>query len=294
MLDVERRFVAQARGLLVQVLAKRQRRALLGEQLAISKGFADFLTETAAKGEGSALDAGLAKLEAAGLAMEIRQLEAGETALIGELKPLIGLHAGTSLQVSGRLPDPSLPTPAVDPTKRPDFRVATLNAQAARQGLALEQARRYEDVEGGVFGAARRAEDAPEGLEDELMVGVRFEFALPLWDRNEGAIEEARARRQRMDKEAVALGRSIRLEAEAARAEMAEWLRQIEEIDQSLLPMADAQRDLAERSYREGRCEIESVLRSREKRLQLALARLDALSEFHLARTRHDAALGNL
>jgi hypothetical protein len=35
------------------------------------------------------------------------------------------------------------------------------------------------------------------------------------------------------------------------------------------------------------------VFRSREKRLDLANSRLDALRQFHLARVRHDAALGN-
>jgi len=39
--------------------------------------------------------------------------------------------------------------------------------------------------------------------------------------------------------------------------------------------------------------DIQTVFRSREKSLQLASTRLDALREFHLARVRHEAALGN-
>ena len=49
---------------------------------------------------------------------------------------------------------------------------------------------------------------------------------------------------------------------------------------------------LAEDAYRNGQGEIQSVLRSREKRLQLSAAKLDALREFHLARVRHESALG--
>ena len=78
---------AKAREALVKVLSTRQRRELLREQIDVSKQFADFLSEIAAKGEGSALDAGQAKLEATSLSMEIRQLDASETALLGELKP---------------------------------------------------------------------------------------------------------------------------------------------------------------------------------------------------------------
>jgi cobalt-zinc-cadmium efflux system outer membrane protein len=290
--EVERLIIAKAREAVVKVLATRQRRDLLREQVGVSKEFANFLSEIAAKGEGSALDSGQAKLEATSLAMEIRQLDAGETALVGELKPLLGMRPGESLSVSGSLPSPSLPSVAADPARRPDFQAAKLNAQAAAQGVALEQARRYDDVEGGLFAAAERTEDAPEGYENEAIIGLRFKIALPFWNKNEGAIQEAEARKERTEKEAIALGRGIRLEAEAARAEMAEWTRLIGEIDSTLLPLADEQSKLAEDAYRNGQGEIQSVLRSREKRLQLSAAKLDALREFHLARVRHESALG--
>jgi cobalt-zinc-cadmium efflux system outer membrane protein len=114
---------------------------------------------------------------------------------------------------------------------------------------------------------------------------------LPFWNKNEGAIQEAQAKKIRKEKEAIALGRGIRLEAEAARAEMQEWAKMIGEINDTLLPLADEQTKLTEDAYRNGQGEIQSVLRSREKRLQLAAARLDALREFHLARVRHETAL---
>lgn len=290
--EVERQIIAKAREAVVKVLATRQRRELLREQVGVSKEFSQFLSEIAAKGEGSALDAGQAKLEATGLSMEIRQLDASETALVGELKPLLGMRPGESLNVSGSLPSPSLPSVAVDPARRPDFQAAKLNAQAAAQDVALEQARRYDDVEGGLFAAAERTEDAPEGYKNEAIIGFRFKVALPFWNKNEGAIQAAEARKERKEKEAVALGRGIRLEAEAARAEMAEWTRLVGEIDSTLLPLADEQSKLAEDAYRNGQGEIQSVLRSREKRLQLSAAKLDALREFHLARVRHESALG--
>lgn len=290
--EVERQIVAKAREAVVKVLSIRQRRELLREQVAVSKQFAGFLSEVAAKGEGSALDAGQAKLEATSLSTEIRQLDAGETALLGELKPLLGMRPGESLSVSGGLPDALLPSVAADPTRRPDFQAAKLNAQAAAHGVAHEQARRYDDVEGGLFAAAERTEDAPEGYENEAIIGLRFKIALPFWNKNEGAIQEAEARKERIEKEALALGRGIRLEAEAARAEMAEWKRLLDEIESTLLPLAAEQNKLAEDAYRNGQGEIQSVLRSREKRLQISAAKLDALREFHLARVRHESALG--
>lgn len=290
--EVERQLIGQARVLVVKLLSTRQRRVLLREQTAVSKEFSDFLSNIVAKGEGSPLDAGQAKLETTSLSMEIRQLDASDTALAGELKPLLGMRPGESLNVSGALPAPFLRAIPVDASKRPDFQAAKLNAQAAAQGVALEQARRYDDVEGGLFAAAERAEDAPDGYDNEAIIGLRFKFALPFWNKNEGNIQEAEARKDRKEMEVVALGRGIHLEAEAARTEMAEWKRLIDEIDETLLPLAAEQTKLAEDSYRNGQGEIQSVLRSREKRLQLSAAKLDALREFHLARVRLETASG--
>ncbi len=114
--DVERQLIGQAREAVVKILATRQRRELLREQSGVSGEFAKFLSEAAAKGEGSALDAGQAKLEAAGLSTEIRQLDASEVALVGELKPLLGMRPGESLSIGGTLPEPSLPNTAADPS----------------------------------------------------------------------------------------------------------------------------------------------------------------------------------
>lgn len=290
--EVERQLIGQAREAVVKILATRQRRELLRQQSRVSGEFAKFLSEIAAKGEGSPLDAGQAKLEAASLAMEMRQLDAGEATIVGELKPLLGMRPGEALNVGGALPEPTLPGTAADPSRRPDFQAAALAARAAKQGVALEVARRYDDVEGGFFAAAERKLDAPDGYSNEAIVGLRFKVALPFWNKNEGSIREAQAKQQRKEMETVALGRNIRLEAEAARTEMQEWARLIREINDTLLPLADEQSVLAETTFRNGQGEIQSVLRSREKRLQLSAARLDALREFHLARVRHQTALG--
>ncbi|HEY1120532.1 MAG TPA: TolC family protein [Haloferula sp.] len=290
--EVERKIIAEAREGVVNVLAIRQRRALLNQQSALSKEFADFLSGVADKGEGSRLDAGQAKLEAAGLALEMRQLDASETAAVGTLKPLLGMRPAEALLVSGSLAAPAIPAAGVNHARRPDYQAAVLEADAAAKGVALEQAKRYDDVEAGVFAGAEKTEDAPEGYDKEALVGLRFKVPLPLWNKNEGAIQEAQARKERKDKEANALARSIHLESEAARAEMEQWSKLIEELNGTLIPLAEEQAKAAEDAFRQGQGEIQTVFRNREKRLQLAGARLDALQQFNLARVRHESAAG--
>ncbi|MFT3991875.1 MAG: TolC family protein [Luteolibacter sp.] len=289
--NVERKLIAEAREAVVNVLAIRQRRELLKSQANVSRDFATFLDDVAKKGEGSSLDAGLAKLEAATLNTELSQLDAEETTTIGILKPLLGLRPNTSINISGTLAEPSLPSSDTNPGRRPDLQAATLDAKAAGQAVALEQSRRYEDVEAAVFAGAERSEDAPEGYDNEAVLGVRLKIPLPFWNKNEGAIQEAQATQTRKQKEATALARSIRLDAETARQEMQQWAKLVTEFRTSLIPLAEEQSSFAESSYRNGQAEIQTVFRSREKRLQVAAARIDALRQFHLARVRYEAAL---
>lgn len=289
--EVERQLTAQAREAVVKLLAARQRRELLREQAITSSELANFLAESAAKGEGSALDAGQAKLESASLTIETRQLGATEADLAGALKSLLGMRPRQALNISGNLSEPELPTAGVTPSRRPDLQAAKLAATTAAQCVALEHSRRYEDVEAGVFAAAERSEDVPEGFDSEAIIGLRFKIPLPLWNQNEGAIQQAEATRKRKEMEVAALTRNIHLEANATHAEMAEWAALVREITSHLLPLASEQSALAEAAYRAGQGDIQSVLRSREKHLQLANSRLDALREFHLARVRHESAI---
>jgi cobalt-zinc-cadmium efflux system outer membrane protein len=291
--EVERQLVARAKISVIRVLSIRQRRELLGNQIALASGFSEKLSAASQKGEASSLDAATARLEAASVSAQIRQLDAEEAAAVGELKPLLGMQAGGLISVGGTLPPPTLPASDVNPAQRPDFQAAMLEVDAARQGVSLQQALRYDDVEAGLFAAAERAEDAPDGYDNEGIIGFRFRIPLPLWNKNEGAIEEAQATHERRKLEATALARNIRLEAESDRAQMIEWAKLIRELDETLLPLAAEQSKAADEAYAQSQTDIQTVFRSREKSLQLAAARLDALREFHLARVRHEAALGN-
>lgn len=291
--EVERRLISEARGALVEVLAFRQQRQLREQQAEVSRKLAEFTAQAADKGELSPIDAGQSRLEAARYASEIRQLKASEVAAVGKLKPLLGMTTGEILNVTGTLPPAVLPGGGVDPARRPDFQAATLDAQAAAQAVALEKSRRYDDFEAGIVAGLERSEDAPDGFENEGIIGLRVKVALPFWDRNEGNIEAAEARAERKQKEAVALAHTIRHEADTARREMVEWRRMLAEIANTLLPLAATQAAEAEGAYRDGFTDLQTVLRAREQQLQLASSRIEALRNFHLARLRFETAVAN-
>jgi len=290
--EVQNQLIGEARAALVRVLAVRERKILLEEQTGLSKELADFIDEVAKKGEASVIEAGQARLEAARFTTRSRQLAAEEKRAVGELKPLLGMAPGETLHVSGGLPGLRLPEGA-DQIERPALEIARLAVIAAEQDIAIEQTRRYGDLTAGIFVGAERVVDAPGAAEKEGIVGLRVTIPLPFWDKNEGNIEAAEAKAKRRRKQVFALRQGIRLEAEAARAEMLEWAKLASEIANDLLPQAAKQTDTSEKAWRDGQGELLTVFRAREQRLELAAAQLDALQQFHLARVRYETALGN-
>lgn len=286
--EVTNCLVGEASEALVRVLAIRERMKLLGEQTELGNELAEFVSEVAKRGEASSLEAGQARLEASRFLTRNRQLAAEEQRAIGVLKPLLGISVGETVYVSGSLPSLRLPE-GIEDVDRPALEVARLAVVAAEQETEIERTRRYGDARAGFYAAG---EDLGRS-ENEGIVGIRFSIPLPFWNRNEGNVEAAEAKTNRRRHEATALDKGIRLEAEGARAEMLEWARLARETERTLLPEAREQTDLAEQALRNGQGDLLTVLRSREQRLELAAARLDALENFHLALVRYRTAVGN-
>jgi len=290
--DVERQLIAESQQILIKSLAIRRQKQLLKQQGDLATQLADYIGEAAEKGEGSVLDAGQARLEAAQFSNQFRQLEAESSNLLGTLKPLLGMSVNEQLIINGSLPE--IPTPArtLNPSRRPDLQAAKLGIQQASEAAVLERARRYDDIEVFVSGGYDRSEDAPEGYDEEAIFSFGVSIPIPFWNKNEGAIQEAEARKVRREKEVAALDKNIRHEAATAHAEMAGWAKLANEITATLLPLAEKQAELATQAYREGQGDLQATLRTREQLLKLASSRLNALRDFHLAKARYEAALG--
>jgi len=288
--DIERLLVAEARAEFVKILSIRDRKGLLQKQKKLASELSDFITAASERGEISSLDAAQARLAALRITTEERRLDTEETAVLGNLRPLVGIAAEAGVSLSGDLPPVFVPE--IGSVNRPDLNAARIDLRAAGTGIALEQARRRDDIEASVFAAGERSEDAPDGLENEGIIGFKLSIPLPFWNDNQGNIDEATARRDRKEKEVQALDIGIRHESQTALTEMRQWAALVSELDGDLIPLAKEQTILLEEAYTKGQGELQSVLSSREQTLELLASRLDATREFHLARIRYQSARG--
>ncbi len=291
--EFERKLLLEVRLLGVRLATLDAHRALRQRQLANSRELAGVARKSAARGEGPALEAAQFELEAERLAAQQLELEAERLALIGELRPLLGLDSGIALEFQDVLPAPIAPVNAgVALAQRSDYQAASARTAAAREGVELARSQRWEDAGIGLFGEVERSEDAPSGLRTDGFIGIRFTLPLPFWNRNKGRIQEASATAARMEREASSLALRIRAEAASARAQMTAMLKLTGNLSTNLFPKAAALEDRLRALLAQGQVQLSEALRVREQRLQLEASQIDILRDFHLARTRYEAATG--
>lgn len=293
--SAELKLATAVRTVGVKLLSLDESKTLKEKQIANSKELAASAAKIAAAGEGSGLEATQFELEAQQLSLDLLQLDSERATLTGEAKPLLGLPVSETLEFTGNLPEAKIPSSsAPELNGRGDYQAAQARIEAAQQGISLAKANKWADAGVGLGAEVERSEDAPDGLETDGIVGIKFSLPLPFWNKNEGKIQEAQASAARAEKEVEALVAGIRAEASAALGEMKAAMKILEVTTGTLLPKAREIEDKISNYYKTAQpgTQLSDVLRSREKRLALEQAKLDALRSYHLARIRFNAAMG--
>lgn len=291
--DAERLLISEAKTLSVQVYSIEAQKNLRSRQLSLSKELTSFVGDLVARGEASRLDAGQAKLNETQLELEVHHLDHEGKRFLGRLKLLLGLSPNIQVQLRGQLAQPvSEEAETIVLTNRPDYRAAERRASAANREIRLVKANRWQDITLGLSASLSREEDLPIGLENEQRVGLQVSVPIPLWQRNEGAIEEKSAAAERWKQTLVALESEIRNEVTAARAVMNTLAVHAEEVRDELLPEAKQHVEAIAAAYRKGLVDLQSVLRAQSQEVELESKFLAAIEDYHLARVRFETAVG--
>lgn len=286
--DAERLLVGEAREKLVEVLALKEKKRLLEKQAENARELANFITNAAERGEASLLEAPTAEIEVTRLQTQAEQIEIQIELAEARLKPLLGFAPTADLRIAGSLPAIALPPMQVSlPRNRPDLVAARLRAKTAGERISLRQAEGIPDYDLGVFASFGREVDEPEGGEPEAIVGVRFSMPLGTDPKTPGNVREAQAERDRLDLSILALRKSITAEVSAAYAEMAQWQKLADRIEDDLIPKARESLAQIRTAHRNGQVPLQDVLRAREQELSLQLTTLEARQKFHEARSRY-------
>lgn len=293
--DRERLVIAEAKTVVVEILALKAQKQLRAKQLKIAEELTVFVEKSGAKGEVSLLDAGQASLAETQLELEIHHLDHEANRIESKLKSLLGLDPSETLEIEGELPlpeDVAAGTVAVD--LRPDYQAALKQAEAAAQEIQIERLKRWGDVTLGLFVRNSREEDVPAGFEMEPRIGIRLAVPLPLWNKNEAAVEEKTAKAFRLEQTAQALKGEIRNEAAESSATMTILKVHVGEIQRDLLPAARRHLREVEAAYKKGLVDLRTFLQARKQQVDIEIRLLDTVRDYSLARIRYEAATGQL
>lgn len=276
---------------LIEWLATRERGRLIADGITLNEEILKFLEEQASAGEISKLDAMQARLEARTLGQERDRLAAREKQERLGLLRLLGLGGATVLHLEAtlNLPDSS-PPDRVDLeailSHRPDHVLALARIDQAKAALVLEESKRWEDVSLKFFVEGEKANDQPTGLERNTFTGIGLSIPLPLRQRNEDGIEQARLDGEESVRSVEAARFRIRGECEEAyRARSDAWGLASEAADE-LPALAKQQLEAIRAAHVLGEATFLQVRQAQEQVLEVSGTALDFLVDYHRAEAR--------
>jgi cobalt-zinc-cadmium efflux system outer membrane protein len=215
------------------------------------------------------------------------QLRAAEVAIRGtraELNTLMGLWGEeTTWHTDRRLPD--VPAEALP--------VEGLERQALAQSLDLASARQRLVVGGEQLGVSRATLFIPESSlgagaereEGEWKVGPTVELPIPLLNQGQGRIGRAAAEFRRAEQEYYALGVRVRSTARLVKERLQGAQDRTHYSRDIVLPLRERIVRETQLQYNAMQLGVFELLRAREQQIQAALAYVETLLDYWLART---------
>lgn len=294
--------VAAASAGFYRALAAERRLSVAQDALALTDRLISAVRIQLAEGEVSTLEANLAEIEAGRARGRVLTARREETSASLELKQLLGLTPDTPIRlasdvgvapIGGGIEPPQLPVLGEDSlialalARRPDL---TASAAAVRESEALTTLARRSAIPNLRLGAAMERGE----LDGAPRIGPAIGVSIPLFNRNQGLVDQRRAltEQARLDQRATAL----RIRADVVEAVRA-YRSASEETalyETSVVRPARDNIALLEIAYREGKISLPTLLLLRNQLLDAEFGYWDVWLAQREALVRLEAATGAL
>jgi outer membrane protein, heavy metal efflux system len=281
---------AQTRLTYVAILASRRREGVARLRLETGQRTLRAARERVRVGAASQVESYLAELELGRAEQGLIRAERETMELVAELRELIDLPPWQSVALTTSLGLPAVRDRSVDALvrrareRRADFLALQNERHLAEAEIERLRRERYPTI-GLAFTMQR-------DLPTDTWYGVGLSFAPPLAHRNQGAIAQASAGRQRAEALVDVASRGIERQLRRTMESAASRRRELALSEGGLVRSAERARDLIQEGWRAGKFDLFRVLQAERELLESRLAQIDAWAAVWAAEIQIDLAVG--
>ncbi len=236
--------------------------------------------------ETAVTDVNIARLELEKNRTQQTQILSQRDVSAAELNRLLGREPDRPIQVRSSPQPIQLATniSAQVLSSRPDRQLAALAIDKGAAEITLARAQRWEDWTVGFdYSRDRSIFSGPVKLDDtDNFLGFSVSVPLPLWNRNQGRIAEARATRERAAAELSALELTILTEVQIA-ASRVQRLQPLLQRYQDAVNLSEQNIALLQKGYADGLTPISAVIQAQQQLSDLRRTFLETAGEYNRA-----------
>ena len=298
--DRERTLREEVKAVFYDAMLAEQRLKLTDRSIELNRQLLEVTKDRLAAGDIPELEMNLAKVEltrSEGARIEI------ERALLqtrARLFTFMGLPAGETPAISGTLDNGfSLNKNLADLKqmalgKRPDLKALDAEKSRGDADIALARSETIPNLTAGL--AFRRDTTGMEiggveGKDTAYTIGLKLSMPIPLFDRNQAGVQEARAKRSSTESRLTAATRNVERDVETAYTSVLNAEKVLSLYKSNIIPQLEENLKLTQESYRLGEVGILSVIQEQKKFFEVSDGYLTALHARQLALVKLESAV---
>ena len=298
--DRERTLREEVKAVFYDAMLAEQRLKLTDRSIELNRQLLDVTKDRLAAGDIPELEMNLAKVEltrSEGARIEI------ERALLqtkARLFNFMGLPAGEAPAIAGTLDNGSTLNKNLADLKqlalgkRPDLKALEAEKSRGAADIALAQSESIPNLTAGL--AFRRDTTSMEiggveGKDTAYTIGMKLSMPIPLFDKNQAGVQEARAKRSSTESRLTAATRNVERDVETAYASVLNAEKVLSLYKSNIIPQLEENLKLTQESYRLGEVGILSVIQEQKKFFEVSDGYLTALHARQLALVKLESAV---
>ncbi|MHC4206989.1 MAG: TolC family protein [Planctomycetota bacterium] len=281
--------ISDVAGAFIDVLAAQEQLSLSKELVDLSEQAYSTVAERVRAGRDSPVEETKAKIALSNTRIEFERAGNNLIAARYQLAATWGSSNPAFDKVSGGFYDTSS-SPSFEEltgmiSQNPDIARWQAEKERSRAALKLEKAKATSDIKlrGGI-------QYFDEGDDSAFILGLSIPF--PLFDRNQGNIQQATYMLAKTEEQNKAVQADIRARLAEASRKLSSSLNEITVLQNDVLPLAKSAFDATNQGYREGKFEYLAVLDAQRTFFGVRAKYIEALAGYHKARTDVERLIG--